>query len=384
MAHELSDDTLYTSALPSTARLWGALSATADEPTSFGREAILNYLSGALAAVASSGSASDLLSGTLPLGRLHAFLQDIANIASPTQGSILYFDGTDFVVLAPGTSGQVLTTNGSGANPTWETGGSSVGDVTAAAAFGTDNRLVRSDGAGKGVQGSGISVSDSDVVSGLTSIDVTIAGGYLLGGVRTLWADAIYTRISDPSGAVDKIIIGTTAGDPISYYSNTTHRFRSANASTIFAELSSSGLYLPSGLGINLGHASDTTITRAAAGVIAVEGVPLYANLPQNSKSADYTLVLGDAQKHIIHPSSDATPRTFTIPANASVAYDVGTAVTFINQDGAGALTIAITSDTMRMAGLGSTGSRTLAANGIATAIKVASTEWIISGVNLT
>lgn len=109
-----------------------------------------------------------------------------------------------------------------------------------------------------------------------------------------------------------------------------------------------------------------------------------YLNIPQNSQSTAYTCVLSDAGKHILHPSADTTARTFTIPANASVAYDVGTAITFINQNAAGSLTISITSDTMRLAGAGTTGSRTLAANGIATAVKVASTEWIISGTNLT
>lgn len=108
-----------------------------------------------------------------------------------------------------------------------------------------------------------------------------------------------------------------------------------------------------------------------------------YKNIPQNSKSVAYTLVLGDAGKHILHPTADTTARTFTIPANASVAYPVGTALTFINQSGAGVVTIAITTDTMRLAGAGTTGSRTLAANGIATAIKVAATEWIISGTGL-
>jgi hypothetical protein len=38
----------------------------------------------------------------------------------------------------------------------------------------------------------------------------------------------------------------------------------------------------------------------------------------------------------------------------------------------------------MRLAGAGTTGSRTLAANGVATAIKLTATEWIISGVGLT
>ena len=106
--------------------------------------------------------------------------------------------------------------------------------------------------------------------------------------------------------------------------------------------------------------------------------------LQQNSQSADYTLVIDDAGKQIFHPSADTSARSFTIPANGTVAFAVGTAVTFINQNGAGVITIAITTDTMRLAGDGTTGSRTLAANGIATAVKVTSTEWLISGTGLT
>jgi hypothetical protein len=104
----------------------------------------------------------------------------------------------------------------------------------------------------------------------------------------------------------------------------------------------------------------------------------------QNSQSAAYTLVLTDGGKHILHPSADTTARIFTIPANSSVAFPIGTAVTFVNQASAGVITIAITTDTMRLAGTGTTGSRTLAANGIATALKITSTEWIISGTGLT
>jgi hypothetical protein len=117
-----------------------------------------------------------------------------------------------------------------------------------------------------------------------------------------------------------------------------------------------------------------------------VDGTNLvgFRNIPQNSQSAAYTLVLADAGKHILHPSADTTARTFTIPANSSVAFPIGTAITFINQNGAGVVTIAITTDTMRLSPAGTTGSRTLAANGSATAIKITSTEWIISGSGLT
>lgn len=133
---------------------------------------------------------------------------------------------------------------------------------------------------------------------------------------------------------------------------------------------------------LEVGNASDTTIGRAAAGIIQVESVPLYSQIPQNSQSAAYGLVLSDAQKHIYHPTTDNNARTFTIPANSSVAYPVGTAITFINE--INTVTIAITTDTLVLAGTGSTGSRTLAANGMATAIKVTSTRWYISGTGLT
>lgn len=104
-----------------------------------------------------------------------------------------------------------------------------------------------------------------------------------------------------------------------------------------------------------------------------------YLGIPQGSKSADYTLVLADAGTHIFHPSSDANSRTFTIPANGSVAFPVGTAVTFYNAS-ANSCTIAITTDTLRKAGTGTTGSVTLPQYAMATALKVTTTEWIISG----
>lgn len=108
-----------------------------------------------------------------------------------------------------------------------------------------------------------------------------------------------------------------------------------------------------------------------------------YLNTPVNSQSAAYTLVLADAGKTILHPSSDANARTFTIPANGSVAYATGTVVTFINMTSQ-VVTIAITTDTMYLAGTGSTGSRSLAQYGIATAVKIDSTTWVISGNGLT
>lgn len=107
-----------------------------------------------------------------------------------------------------------------------------------------------------------------------------------------------------------------------------------------------------------------------------------FRHIPQNSQSASYTTVLNDSGKHIYHPAADANNRTITIDSNANVAYPIGTAIMFVNMS-ANNLSIAITADTMYLAGTGTTGTRTLAQYGKATAVKSNTTEWIISGVGL-
>jgi hypothetical protein len=139
-------------------------------------------------------------------------------------------------------------------------------------------------------------------------------------------------------------------------------------------------------------YASTTNVlSKLAAGsagqiLTMVSGSPAWAQpaIPQRSVSADTSFALTDGGGHVYHPSADTTARTWTIPANASVAFPIGSAITIINDSSAGALTIAITSDTLILAGAGTTGSRTLAANGIATAVKMTATRWMISGTGLT
>ena len=129
-----------------------------------------------------------------------------------------------------------------------------------------------------------------------------------------------------------------------------------------------------------LGTPSSGTLTNCT--VDGTESVG-YRNVPINSKSAAYTTVLADAGEVIFHPSTDANARTFTIDSNANVAYPLGTVLTFINMTSQ-VVTIAITSDTMYLAKDGTTGSRSLAQYGMATALKMTSTTWIISGSGLT
>jgi hypothetical protein len=124
-----------------------------------------------------------------------------------------------------------------------------------------------------------------------------------------------------------------------------------------------------------------TTINLVGTNVQANGSEIGFRNIPQNATNPPYTAVAADAGKHLY--ASGGSGSTWTIPSNASVAYIVGTTLTFVNRSG-GNISIAITSDTLILAGAGSTGTRTLANNSMAQAIKVTSTVWMISGIGLT
>jgi hypothetical protein len=99
----------------------------------------------------------------------------------------------------------------------------------------------------------------------------------------------------------------------------------------------------------------------------------------QNAQSADYTFVLGDAGKMIFHPAVDTVVRTWTIPANASVAFPIGTVIMFVVQHGANTVILDITSDTLRSVD-GLTGAKRLIANTQYLLVKETATEWLLSG----
>jgi len=128
----------------------------------------------------------------------------------------------------------------------------------------------------------------------------------------------------------------------------------------------------------NIGVAATSFTGAAATATTASTAASVgYMGIPQSASTT--TLVIGDAGKHIYVTATS----TVTIPANGTVAFPIGTAISIIAATGA-TVTIAITTDTMYLAGTGTTGSRTLAAFGMATAIKVAATTWYINGTGLT
>jgi hypothetical protein len=105
---------------------------------------------------------------------------------------------------------------------------------------------------------------------------------------------------------------------------------------------------------------------------------------PQVPVSAAYPIDYADSGRHIFHIDGD-TARTATIPANGTAPWDIGTELLFVNGAGSGVLSIAIAAPgVLRLAGSTSTGTRSLAANGMATAMKIKEDTWIISGTGLT
>lgn len=105
-----------------------------------------------------------------------------------------------------------------------------------------------------------------------------------------------------------------------------------------------------------------------------------FKGCPQNNQAGNYTLVLSDAGKSI---RSEGSGATITIPSNASVAFPIGTTILIAAGGGGTARSIAITSDSLFLAGIGTTGTRTLAPFGMATIYKFDTTNWFISGTGL-
>ena len=108
----------------------------------------------------------------------------------------------------------------------------------------------------------------------------------------------------------------------------------------------------------------------------------VYNVLEQVLITASYPVVLADSGKQIYHSAAGAV--TVTIPANSAISFPIGTQLFFINNSGAGVMSIAITTDTLLWSPSGGTGTRSLAASGFATATKITSTRWIIFGTGIT
>jgi hypothetical protein len=129
---------------------------------------------------------------------------------------------------------------------------------------------------------------------------------------------------------------------------------------------------------LNIGHASDTTLGRTAAGILNIEGRDLALQEPgvNAQTGTSYTLTLAD--KGRIVTMSNAGANTLTIPADSTAAFPLGAVINIV-QVGSGVTSIAAaTGVTVNgvTAGVGDIAARW---QGIAL-LNIATNSWVASG----
>jgi hypothetical protein len=154
---------------------------------------------------------------------------------------------------------------------------------------------------------------------------------------------------------------------------------------------------------VELGHATDTTLSRSAAGILAVEGVVVPTVSSTNTltnktltspvittpkvaigytaKTAAYTVASGD--EGYLFSMNNAATQQFNIPTDATFNFAIGTEIHFVWITGAGQPTIgATTPGTTTILSTGATAvtPKLRVVNSAATAIKLAANSWLVVG----
>lgn len=187
------------------------------------------------------------------------------------------------------------------------------------------------------------------------------SGGITLTGAANNYAALFNGSSTSGQSFGVEILAGTTAADQALIISN------QANNTTFLAVFGNGEVY------VNLNQ-NGLFAAAAPTGCTPVG----YLDTPLVSGGASRTLGFSDRGKFI----SMLAASTLTIPANASVAFPVGTTILVFNQ-GASAMSINITTDTLDWVPSGTTGNRTLAGLSVATLYKFSATQWLIWGFGI-
>lgn len=332
-------------------------------------------------------------------GGLNVLNAGNVSVAAPTSG--IAFAATGF---AGSYAAQFTSANSGTENGVQILAGAVAGDTAFVVAnLANSSNMLKVNGAGNvtiAAPASGIALSvggvfaSRGITDNATANSVTLAAG---GGVTiaatsgtSLTVNGVAGQASLKVNPADSASVGFQLLDP---GANGSQLRLNSNNSQIVIEASgiSTALLLRSSGGTGLTIAADQGLflqgaTGSSQGVGTLNAQALYINgalfspgVPINVQAGNYTTVLADANKCI---SNSGAANTTTIAANASVAYIVGTAISIYNNT-AGNMTIAINTDTMRFGPAGTTGSRTLGQNGMATLLKIAATTWVITGSGL-
>ena len=126
--------------------------------------------------------------------------------------------------------------------------------------------------------------------------------------------------------------------------------------------------------------ASNVTVTGNVSGNTGGFAIG-YRDIPQVIFAGNTTIATTDAGKH--YYSTQSTSYILTVANNASQGFQVGAAITLVNQ-GTGNITVAQGSGvTLYMAGNATADNRTVSTFGMATLLKVATNTWFINGTGV-
>ena len=301
-------------------------------------------------------------------------------LASGTTTASWEFRYTGFNTIT-GTGNSVLATSPTLTTPV-------IDSISASAATGINPSLYSNTTTGNIGIGAGLTTGQLNLATGGTGV-TPIAIGHTN---ATLAITSSGTSLST-AGA---LTLGSTLQATTGTLTGATLAINGATPAITSTNASAASIFTSTVTGVTVGaSAIKTTAYPALASGTTTGTVTTSAQMagflgtPVNAQGSAgvalaYTLLSSDAGKNIYVSSTPTTP-TITIPANTAVAFEIGTTLVITNDIGAATnVSIAITTDTLQLAGTGTTGTRTLARYGVATLTKVTATKWIISGNGLT
>lgn len=321
-----------------------------------------NLGAGSVTSVSGAGSVNGLtLTGTVTSSGSLTLGGTLANVSLTTQ-----------------VTGALPVANGGTGTATAFTAGSLV-FAGAAGTYSQDNANLFWNNTTKALAvGGSVSVTGELQASGTTSLGGTVLTGL---GVSTggVALEIGSTRTGDGVAYVD---LHSTAG---SDYEARFLREAGANGT---AQLVNKGtgplILLQEGAGaITMATNGVERVRISATGALtssALANAVGYKGLPQNAQGGNFTFDLTQMGQHVLLSGAAST---CTIPPNSSVAFEVGSAITLVNDGSAGKTLAQGVGVTLKLAGSGATGNRTLAVGALATIVKVATDTWYVSGAGV-